>query len=82
MLLVYLAGIIGNIAGMKMVSAMRVYDIRFPRIMVESFPGPKFGVAGVRKLLRKPRGCIVCTVPKPKIGRTDVEQAKTCSGFV
>jgi len=69
------AGIIGNIAGMKMVSAMRVYDVRFPRKMIQAFPGPQFGVAGIRKLLKKPHGPLVCTVPKPKIGRTDQEQA-------
>lgn len=71
-----LAGISGNIAGMKMVSAMRIYDVRFPRKMVEAFPGPRYGIEGVRKLLKKPRGCLVCTVPKPKIGRTDDEQAE------
>jgi len=70
-----LAGIVGNIAGMKMVSAMRFYDIRFPKKMISAFPGPKFGVEGVRKLLKKPKGCLVATVPKPKIGRTDLEQA-------
>ena len=71
-----LAGIVGNIAGMKMVSAMRVYDVYFPKRMVEAFPGPRFGVQGIRKLLKKPKGCLVCTVPKPKIGRTDKEQAR------
>ena len=71
-----LAGIVGNIAGMKMISAMRIHDVRFPRKMVKSFPGPRFGVSGVRKLLKKKRGCLVCTVPKPKIGRTDREQAR------
>ncbi len=70
-----LAGIVGNIAGMKMVSAMRVYDIGFPKKIVESMPGPRYGISGVRKLLNKPKGCLVCTVPKPKIGRTDKEQA-------
>lgn len=70
-----LAGIVGNIAGMKMVSAMRVYDIRFPKKMVDKFPGPRFGVEGVRKLLNKPTGPCVLTVPKPKIGRSDVEQS-------
>lgn len=71
-----LAGIVGNIAGMKMVSAMRFYDVRFPEKMVKAFPGPMYGVPGVRKLLKKKKGCLVCTVPKPKIGRTDKEQAK------
>tara|TARA_Y100000310_G_C20633806_1_gene790099 strand:- start:373 stop:1773 length:1401 start_codon:yes stop_codon:yes gene_type:complete len=70
-----LAGIVGNIAGMKMVSAMRVFDIRFPKKMIDAFPGPRFGVPGIRKLLKKPKGCLVATVPKPKIGRTAKEQA-------
>jgi ribulose-bisphosphate carboxylase large chain len=70
-----LAGIVGNIAGMKMVSAMRVFDVKFPSKMIKAFPGPKFGVPGVRKMLKKKKGCLLCTVPKPKIGRTDKEQA-------
>ncbi len=69
------AGIIGNIAGMKMVSAMRVYDVKFPKKMIQAYPGPQFGIAGVRKLLNKPKGPLVTTVPKPKIGRTAKEQA-------
>src|SRR3989344_79609 len=71
-----LAGITGNIAGMKMLSGLRVYDVRLPKKMIEKFPGPMFGVPGIRKMLDKPKGPITITVPKPKIGRTDVEQAK------
>lgn len=71
-----LAGIVGNIAGMKMVSAMRVFDVRFPKKIVDKFPGPRFGVPGLRKLLKKKKGCLVATVAKPKIGRTAEEQAK------
>lgn len=71
-----LAGIVGNIAGMKMVSAMRVYDVKFPKKMIKAFPGPRFGVPGLRKLLGKKKGCLVATVPKPKIGRSDIEQAR------
>ncbi len=70
-----LAGIVGNIAGMKMVSAMRFFDVKFPKKMIDKFPGPAFGVYGVRKLLKKKKECLLCTVPKPKIGRTDKEQA-------
>lgn len=70
-----LAGIVGNIAGMKMVSAMRVYDVKFPQKMIAKFPGPRFGVKGIRRLLNKKKGCFVATVPKPKIGRTHREQA-------
>jgi ribulose-bisphosphate carboxylase large chain len=71
-----LAGITGNIAGMKMLSGLRVYDVRLPGKMIQAFPGPAFGVKGVRKMLNKPKGPLTVTVPKPKIGRTDNEQGK------
>ncbi len=58
-----------------MVSGMRIYDIRLPKKMIKKFPGPAFGVSGVRKFLKKAKGPLVATVPKPKIGRTDKEQA-------
>lgn len=71
-----LAGIVGNVGGMKMIKALRCLDIRFPRPMVEAFPGPKFGVEGVREMLQVERGPLLLTVPKPKIGRTAKEQAE------
>ncbi len=70
-----LAGIVGNIGGMKMVKALRCLDIRFPKKMVESFPGPQFGIDGVREQLMIEEGPLLLTVPKPKIGRTAQEQA-------
>jgi ribulose-bisphosphate carboxylase large chain len=70
-----LAGVAGNIGGMKMLSAFRLLDIRFPREWVEAMPGPAFGVDGIREQLGIPRGPIMCTVPKPKVGRTAKEQA-------
>ena len=70
-----LAGIVGNIDGMKMLKAFRCIDMRFPRPIVESFPGPQFGVEGVREQLQIEEGPILCTVPKPKVGRNEKEQA-------
>lgn len=72
----FLAGLIGNIEGMKMLKALRCLDIRFPRKVIEAFPGPAFGVPGVREFMNKPNGPLLCTVPKPKIGRTAEEQAE------
>lgn len=75
----FLAGPVGNIAGMKMERGIRIFDIRFPRKMVEAFPGPRFGVDGVRDLLEhddtQRKMPILGTVPKPKVGRSDSEQA-------
>lgn len=72
----FLAGPAGNIAGMKMIQGLRIFDIRFPRALVESFPGPRFGISGLRDLLgSKNRWPIMGTVPKPKVGRTALEHA-------
>ncbi len=70
-----LAGIAGNIDSMKMLKAFRLIDVRFPESIVKSFPGPQFGIDGVRKFMQIESGPLMCTVAKPKIGRTAKEQA-------
>lgn len=76
----FMAGPAGNIGGMKMVKGIRLFDIKFPRKIVEAFPGPKYGVQGVRDLLEQDeiqrKMPILGTVPKPKVGRSAQEQAK------
>lgn len=75
----FLAGPVGNIGGMKMVKGLRLMDIRFPRAFVTAFPGPRYGIEGVRELLSQDEVHrsmpLVGTVPKPKVGRTAKEQA-------
>lgn len=75
----FLAGPVGNIAGMKMERGLRIFDIRFPKKMVEAFPGPRFGIDGVREILHQDdtqrKMPILGTVPKPKVGRNAEEQA-------
>ena len=71
-----LAGVAGNIDSMKMLKAFRLIDIRFPESIVKSFPGPQFGISGVREFLDVKSGPLLCTVPKPKVGRTAKEQAE------
>ncbi|OGG32692.1 hypothetical protein A3I51_01685 [Candidatus Gottesmanbacteria bacterium RIFCSPLOWO2_02_FULL_38_8] len=75
----FLAGPAGNIGGMKMVKGLRMFDVRFPEKMVKAFPGPKYGITGVRDLLEQNQEQrkmpVLGTVPKPKVGRTAEEQA-------
>lgn len=75
----FLAGPAGNIGGMKMVKGIRIFDFRFPQKIVEAFPGPRYGIDGVRDLLDQDdtqrKMPILGTVPKPKVGRTAAEQA-------
>lgn len=70
----FLAGPLGNVAGMKMSKGLRVFDVRFPKKMVEKFPGPRFGVSGIREIVGHTMP-LLGTVPKPKVGRTAEQQA-------
>jgi ribulose-bisphosphate carboxylase large chain len=62
------SSIAGNIFGMKSVANLRLLDIKFPRAIVKSFKGPKYGITGVRKILKIKDRPLVGTIIKPKLG--------------
>ena len=62
------SSVAGNIFGMKSVANLRILDIKFPKAIVKSFKGPKYGVAGVRKILKVKERPLVGTIIKPKLG--------------
>ena len=62
------SSIAGNIFGMKSVANLRLLDIKFPKAIVKSFKGPKYGVAGVRKIMKIKERPLVGTIIKPKLG--------------
>ncbi|MBP8638678.1 MAG: hypothetical protein KBI34_05735 [Dictyoglomi bacterium] len=54
-------------------------DFSFPRSFLERFPGPKFGINGVRRLLNLNDGePIIGTIMKPCAGLTPREVAEKC----
>ena len=71
-----LSGIAGNIFGIKDVRNLRLEDVRFPKKLIKSFKGPKFGIKGIRKLLRIKKRPLVGSIIKPKIGLRTKEHAK------
>ncbi|MFQ5620618.1 MAG: type III ribulose-bisphosphate carboxylase [Candidatus Nanoarchaeia archaeon] len=71
-----LASIAGNVFGMKAVDALRIEDIRWPKKLMKSFPGPQFGIQGVRKIFKVKKRPLIVSVPKPKVGMTTKEHAK------
>lgn len=50
------------------IPVIRLEDIRFPTSYLAQFPGPQFGVAGLRALLEVPDRPIFLGVVKPNIG--------------
>lgn len=71
-----LSGIAGNIFGMKAVKNLRLEDFHIPSSYARHFPGPNFGIAGVRKLMGIEDRPLTATVPKPKIGWNTREYAE------
>ena len=73
-----LSAIAGNIYGMKALKNLRLIDITFPRDIVSAYPGPKFGIDGIRKLTKIQKRPLLGTIVKPKVGLNENEHAKVC----
>ena len=71
-----LSGIAGNVFGMKAVEGLRLEDIDFSNKIRDSFKGPKYGIEGVRKLLKIKNRPLIGTIVKPKVGLNSNEYAE------
>ncbi len=63
-----LSSIAGNIFGMKAVEAIRLEDVAFPKSILRKFKGPKYGIKGIRKMMRVKSRPLIGTIIKPKLG--------------
>jgi ribulose-bisphosphate carboxylase large chain len=71
-----LASIAGNVFGMKAVDALRLEDMQFTKKIIQSFPGPKVGREGIRKMFKVEKRPIMLSVAKPKVGMTTTEHVQ------
>nr|VDD89116.1 RuBisCO long chain, Form III-b [uncultured archaeon] len=67
-----LSSVAGNVFGLRALGNLRLLDIE----LVKSFKGPRFGIGGIRKLLKVPIRPLVGTIIKPKLGLKTVDHAK------
>ncbi len=72
-----LSSIAGNIFGMKAVKNLRLEDVSFPKKILSGFMGPKFGIEGIRKMLKIRDRPLIGTIIKPKLGLNPYEHAKS-----
>ncbi len=63
-----LSVIAGNLFGLEALKGVRLEDVQFPKSMLREFKGPKFGIPGMREMLKRPSRPLVGTIVKPKIG--------------
>ncbi len=59
---------------------VRLVDIRWPESFLAAFPGPNFGVTGLRQMLRVEGRPLLATALKPG-GSTDAELAEIAAAF-
>lgn len=73
-----LSMVAGNLFGLSTIKNVRLLDLEFPRTIVEQYPGPRFGIEGVRRLVgtdKHPRPHLG-TIVKPKVGLNPAQTAK------
>ncbi len=72
-----LSSIAGNIFGMKAVKAIRLEDVSFPKSILKSFKGPRYGIEGIRKMMKIKGRPLVGTIIKPKLGLNTEHHAES-----
>jgi ribulose-bisphosphate carboxylase large chain len=71
-----LSSVGGNIYGMKSVKGLLWEDLKIPEKMLRSFKGPRYGIEGLRKIMKIPKRPLLGTIVKPKVGLDEKEHAK------
>ncbi len=71
-----LSSVSGNVFGLRALKNLRLIDINLPQKMIKTFKGPKYGIEGVRNLLKVYGRPLVGTIIKPKLGLKTLDHAK------
>jgi ribulose-bisphosphate carboxylase large chain len=71
-----LSSVAGNVFGLKAVKNLRLEDVHLPKRLVRSFDGPKYGIKGIREILKIPERPLLGTIIKPKLGLKTQDHAK------
>lgn len=62
------ATVAGNLFELRQVSGLKLLDIRMPRAFAQAYAGPRFGIAGTRRLAGVASGPLIGTIVKPSVG--------------
>lgn len=70
-----MATVAGNLFELREFSGLRIEDIRLPLAFADAGPGPRFGIAGTRRLTGVASGPLIGTIIKPSVGLSPGETA-------
>ncbi len=68
------ATVAGNLFELKAFSGLKLIDIHLPPAFAKRYAGPRFGIAGTRRLSGVPKGPHVGTIIKPSVGLNPRQQ--------
>jgi len=71
-----LSSVAGNVFGLEDVANLRLNDITFPKELINSFKGPRYGIKGVRDITGVHGRPLVGTIVKPKLGLVVKDHAR------
>jgi len=71
-----LSSIAGNIFGMKAIKGLRLEDVKFTKKILNSFYGPRYGIKGIRNILKIKDRPLIGTIVKPKLGLKTKDHAQ------
>ena len=71
-----LSSVAGNVFGLSALKNLRLNDIQFPPELLKGFKGPKYGISGIRKILKVPKRPLCGTIIKPKLGLGTADHAE------
>lgn len=78
-----MSSVAGNVFGLGDIRYLRLLDLQFPPKLIKSFPGPAYGIPGIRRTLKVRKRPLVGTIIKPKLGlRTKDHAAVAYSAWV
>lgn len=70
-----MATVAGNLFELRPLSGLRLLDLRLPDAFADAYPGPKFGVAGTRRLTGAEGRPLIGTIVKPSVGLSPEDTA-------
>jgi ribulose-bisphosphate carboxylase large chain len=71
-----MATVAGNLFELRQFSGLRLLDIRLPAVFANAYPGPKFAVAGTRRLTGVEDRPLIGTIIKPSVGLSPEQTAE------
>ncbi len=70
-----LATLCGNLFELSQLSGIKLLDVQFPAGFAQHYGGPKFGIAGTRKLAGVEKRPLIGTIIKPSVGLSAAQTA-------